>query len=145
VRRDRRVTHEPLCRDREMEEIATLALHARATPPGQRVFRRTRSHRTTAEVRLLSAVLEDAIQRYLRDLNARQTRDRLELAELKRWFEARDRLSLFGFENICHILGIDPETLRASLRNTARGRHRIQSAVRPDRPSAAGGPETPRR
>ncbi len=74
------------------------------------------------ETRLMVAVLADAIHCYLRDLDATAVTQRIELAELGRWFNARDERNVFGFQNLCEVLGIDAERLRKSLRAEARGR-----------------------
>lgn len=74
------------------------------------------------ETRLMVAVLADAIHCYLRDLNATVVTQRIELAELERWFNSRDERNVFGFQNLCEVLGIDAERLRKALRAEARQR-----------------------
>lgn len=73
------------------------------------------------EKRLMLAVLEDAIRTYLRNINAKDGERRREFLEVKNWFNS-DRLgahgnpSVFGFENLCETLGIEPVSLRQRLR-----------------------------
>jgi len=81
------------------------------------------------ETRLMVAVLADAIHCYLRDLDATAVTQRIELAELQRWFNARDERNVFGFQNLCEVLEIDADRLRKSLRAEARQR-RLSRACR---------------
>lgn len=73
----------------------------------------------TGELRLMAAVLEDAIQSYLRNFDARGGLNRFEFVEVQRWFNARDQQGLFAFESVCCVLGIDGGLLRRSVRMLA--------------------------
>ena len=73
----------------------------------------------TAEVRLMAAVLEDAVQSYLRNFDARSALNRFEFVEVQRWFNARNQQGLFAFESVCCVLGIDGGLLRRSIRRLA--------------------------
>jgi hypothetical protein len=91
------------------------------------------------ERRLVFAVLEDAVRTYLRLHDSRRRADRVEFAEVARWFEARTGTVPFSFEYVCEVLEINPaplrrqmSTLRADvlpmkqLRSVGR-RHRVRS------------------
>jgi hypothetical protein len=83
----------------------------------------------TGELRLMAAVLEDAIQSYLRNFDARNALNRFEFVEVQRWFNARNQQGLFAFESVCCLLGVDSGLLRRSVRMLAVDR-------RSGRPSA---------
>jgi len=67
------------------------------------------------ELRLMLAVLEDAIARFHRGLGAQCPEQRKHVCEVRRWIGSRDAESPFSFENICSSLGIDADYLRAGL------------------------------
>ena len=64
--------------------------------PAQFFARRT-SARVEGEMRLLIAVLEDAINTYVRCMTPRNQRHREELREVEAWFEGRGHSGLFAF------------------------------------------------
>ena len=68
------------------------------------------------ETRLVFAVLEDAIRTYLRLRDSSRRRDRVEFAEVARWFEARTGAVPFSFEYICEVLELEPGSFRTRLR-----------------------------
>ena len=68
------------------------------------------------ETRLVFAVLEDAVRTYLRLRDSSRRRDRIEFAEVARWFEARTGSVPFSFDYICEVLELEPESFRRQLR-----------------------------
>jgi hypothetical protein len=67
------------------------------------------------EKRLMLAVLEDAIECFQRYAGARDgKRERLFL-EAEKWILTRDSNRPFSFENICDVLGLDPNYIRRGL------------------------------
>jgi hypothetical protein len=68
------------------------------------------------ETRLVFAVLEDAVRTYLRVRDSHRRRDRVEFAEVARWFEARTGAVPFSFEYVCEVLGLEPGLFRKQLR-----------------------------
>jgi len=86
-------------------------------------FPRTSDHRPpamrtgapTPETKLLRAVLEEAIDS-LRKNRARNNRRKRRLyGEDAQWIRDRDDQSPFSFQYICTILGLDPDSVSASL------------------------------
>jgi len=65
---------------------------------------------------LMLAVLEDAITCYQRYLASRDSYGRQMFAEANEWISSLDQSTLFTFESICDVLGIDPGYLRRGLR-----------------------------
>jgi hypothetical protein len=67
------------------------------------------------ETRLVFAVLEDAVRTYLRQRGSRRRADRVEFAEVERWFEAKNGVVPFSFEYVCEVLELEPESFRRQL------------------------------
>ncbi|MGA9725628.1 MAG: hypothetical protein WBQ86_24460 [Candidatus Binatus sp.] len=104
-----------------------------------------RNHVIEGELKLLLAVLEDAIRCYLRNVNAGDGERRRDFVEVRNWFEAGGRASaarpdIFSFDNLCAALGIEPRYLLERLRILTIGdlpsrryqmrRHRPLSSLR---------------
>jgi hypothetical protein len=73
------------------------------------------------ETRLVFAVLEDAVRTYLRLRDSRRRADRVEFAEVARWFEARTGAVPFSFEYVCEVIEINPASLRSQMRTLDAG------------------------
>jgi hypothetical protein len=88
--------------------------------PGQYVDLVRRNHVIEGELKLLLAVLEDAIRCYLRNVDAKDGDRRRDFVEVRSWFEGgiagARRSDIFSFENLCAALGIEPRCLLARLR-----------------------------
>ena len=100
-----------------------------------------RNHVIEGELKLLLAVLEDAIRCYLRNVNAQDGERRRDFIEVRNWFEGNGRArDIFSFENLCAALGIEPRILLARMRILTIGdlpsrryqmrRHRPLSSLR---------------
>jgi hypothetical protein len=72
-----------------------------------------------SEGRLMLAILQDAVECYQRHALARNPRNRAEFEEAKQWIASSDSDWVFSFENICNVLGIDPDYVRCGLANHA--------------------------
>ena len=88
--------------------------------PGQYADMVRRNHVIEGELKLLLAVLEDAIRCYLRNLNAKDGERRRDFVEARNWFEDSRvgvrRSDIFSFDNLCTALGIEPRYLLDRLR-----------------------------
>lgn len=69
----------------------------------------------TGERRLLFAVLEEAVESFLRYRTATTRRGRRLFDETIEWFWGRDQRWLYSFETICQHLGLDAEYIREGL------------------------------
>ena len=85
------------------------------------------------EMRLLIAVLRDAINLYARTRGRKAHREVEQFEEVNSWFEATGAPGLFAFENVCEVLGIDPGRLRRWLKSL-----HAAGAVAVPGPTAAG-------
>lgn len=79
------------------------------------LVRRARFGASEAERSLMLAVLKDAIRICLSDRNAATRERRLRFEETRRWFED-SATGIFTYENLCDVLGIDADRVRARLR-----------------------------
>jgi len=101
-----------------------------------------RNHTLEGELKLLMAVLEDAIRCYLRNADAKDGERKREFIEVRNWFESTvaGPAGIFSFENLCEALGIEPHRLLARLgimtigdlpsRRYQMRRHRALSSLR---------------
>ncbi len=80
----------------------------------------------SGERRLMLAVLEDAVFCYQSYALSRDARRKFEFSEAKSWIENDDRDWPFSFENICAVLGFDPECLRSGLREQIGASNRLE-------------------
>ena len=67
------------------------------------------------ERRLMLAVLEDAIACFQKYIFARDSRRRVLFREAEEWIVEEGSDWLFSFENICEVLGFDPQYVREGL------------------------------
>ena len=87
----------------------------------------------TGEQRLMCAIIEDAVEVYLKHAGAVRPDHRDRFEEAERWIEAGDRSWLYAFETICDYLGMDADHLRHGLRRwKAKARGEASNAA-PDR------------
>jgi len=112
--------------------------------PGQYADLVRRNHVIEGELKLLLAVLEDAIRCYLRNVNSKEGERHRDFVEVRTWFEGNRtgarRGDIFGFENLCAALSIEPRVLLGRLKMLTIGdlpsrryqmrRHRPLSSLR---------------
>jgi hypothetical protein len=81
------------------------------------------------ELRLMAAVLEDAIRTFCRCSGSRGVRCQRLFRETADWFESSDVTWPFSFENICDALALEPGWVRRLLRRwqgaQTPSRHRV--------------------
>ena len=82
------------------------------------VYRSNTAH--TPEIRLIAAVLEDAIDCYLKYCSAKTRRGKRIFTEAAQWIFSRDDDWLFSFDNICEMLKLDPDYIRRVLRQNSQ-------------------------
>lgn len=67
------------------------------------------------EVRLMLAVMEDAVATYQRFLTEPKKRNRRQFDEVRDWIHSEDTNWPYSFENICTALHFEPELVRQGL------------------------------
>jgi len=103
--------------------------------PGQYFDRLRRGKDLMGEQRLMIAVLESAVEDYLKYVAAGDRLRQGLFAEAERWIESTDRSRLYAFETICDHLGLNVEYVRRGLRD------RRERARAPGHGTAAPMPE----
>ncbi len=96
------------------------------------------------EKHLMHAILEEAIKTYRLHVSTKSKREHKLFLEAEQWIMDRNDDWLFSFENLCEVLGLDPDFVRSGLarwkeqqvgpgvvRETAR---RQRSAIKPASP-----------
>jgi hypothetical protein len=73
------------------------------------------------------AILEDAIDVYLKHRGAILRDKRTLYLRARRWFASEDRSFVFSFLRVSEALGLDPQLIRKALRE-ARDRHTVVQA-----------------
>ena len=73
-----------------------------------------------SERSLLSALLFDGIQAYMNYVLATSARHRTRYREAFLWVTSSSRDDLFGFDNVCEALGLDPGYIRFGLQKAER-------------------------
>ena len=76
---------------------------------------RRRRHELQGELKLMFAVLEDAIHCYLHHMNAKSRQRRILFYEVRDWMNSSRSKGLFAYETLCEALGIDAPRLRKML------------------------------
>ena len=95
--------------------------------------------RFDGERRLMIAVLEDAVNCFMKQLHATDPKARQLFLDAEEWITADDRTWFFAFENVCDTLDLDPDYVREGLfKWRAAERRRVgDAAVHPQPPSRA--------
>ena len=92
------------------------------------------------EHRLLVAIMQDAIECFQKHLHARDSKRRQLYIEAEAWVNAEEDDGTFSFDNVCDLLGLNPDYLRQGLlawRDRERARHRAR-LVHPGRAHEEG-------
>jgi hypothetical protein len=81
------------------------------------------------EHRLLVAIMQDAIECFQKHLHARDSKRRQLYVEAEAWINAENDDGTFSFDNVCDLLGMNPDYLRQGLlswRDRERARYRAR-------------------
>ena len=101
-----------------MEE-RPLAMIGNDTGTQQRYFDTCRrSEHLEPEKTLLLAILEDAIHCYRKFATVRNRAGREQFREAEEWLMGGGDGWVFAFDNVCDLLGLDPEYVRRGLRQS---------------------------
>jgi hypothetical protein len=71
--------------------------------------------RLQPECRLLWAVMENAVEAYMKHVAATGRRGRRLFREAEEWIMRDDPTWLCSFVSICHVLGLDPDYVRSGI------------------------------
>lgn len=98
--------------------------------PSQYFDRIRRRKDLTGEQRLMIAVIEQAVDDYVKHVAATDRVRSSAFADAEQWIESTDRSWLYAFETICDYMGLDVEYVREGLRRwKARARGPVASTA----------------
>jgi hypothetical protein len=75
-----------------------------------------RKHLLEGEKRLILSVLEDAIECYMKCIEATTSKGQRLFREAEEWINREDKKWVFSFDNVCDMLDINPGYMRVGLR-----------------------------
>jgi len=75
-----------------------------------------RKHLLPGEKRLMLSVLEDAVECFMKYIDASTKKSQGLFRDAETWIALEDKKWVFSFDNVCEALDIDPDYLRRGLR-----------------------------
>jgi hypothetical protein len=75
-----------------------------------------RKHLLEGEKRLILSVLEDAVECFMKCIDAGTNKGQRLFREADEWISHEDKRWVFSFDNVCDMLDINPEYMRMGLR-----------------------------
>jgi hypothetical protein len=75
-----------------------------------------KKHLLEGEKRLILSVLEDAVECYMKCIEAATSKGQRLFRDADEWINHQDKRWVFSFDNVCEMLDIDPEYMRLGLR-----------------------------
>ncbi len=75
-----------------------------------------KKHLLEGEKRLILSVLEDAIECFMKCIDASTSKGQRLFRDADEWIAHEDKRWVFSFDNVCDMLDIDPEYMRGGLR-----------------------------
>jgi hypothetical protein len=81
-----------------------------------------KKHLLEGEKRLILSVLEDAIECYMKCIEAATSKGQRLFRDADEWINHEDKRWVFSFDNVCDMLDINPEYMRLGLRKWKEAR-----------------------
>ncbi len=105
-----------------------------------------KKHLLEGEKRLILSVLEDAVECFMKCIDASTSKGQRLFREADEWIAHEDKRWVFSFDNVCDMLDINPEYMRMGLRKWKDKRleliARRRAAAIEEAERAASQPET---
>jgi hypothetical protein len=76
-----------------------------------------RKHLLEGEKRLILSVLEDAVECFMKCIDATTNKGQRLFRDAEDWINLEDKQWVFSFDNVCEMLDIEPEYLRRGLQS----------------------------
>lgn len=76
-----------------------------------------RKHLLEGEKRLILSVLEDAVECFMKCIDASSSKGQRLFRDADEWIALEDKHWVFSFDNVCDMLDINPEYMRRGLRD----------------------------
>lgn len=99
----------------QLDERAMAIFQPDVLIESQYLATQTRRMHLDAERVLMFAVLRDAVSCFQDNVGSKCKRKQAMHRDAEEWILDKDRSHLFSFDNVCEILGLDPEYMRAGL------------------------------
>lgn len=99
----------------QLDERAMAIFQPDVLIESQYLATQTRRAHLDAERVLMFAVLRDAVSCFQDNVGATCKRKQLMHEDAEAWIVDRSRSHLFSFDNLCEVLGFDPDYMRAGL------------------------------
>ncbi len=128
-------------RDHSVGDSSSQLFQPDTVLPSQFFQALRRKSKQEAERRLVIAILQDAIECYQKHAFARDPKAQQLFRDAEEWIMSEDREYFFSFENVCELLGLEPEFLRRGLQAWRAHQRRPPEAPRrgPDADTDAAG------
>jgi hypothetical protein len=101
----------------------------------------------SGEHRLLVALIQDAIECFQKHMHARDAKRRQLFLDAQGWIGSEDDRAVFSFNNVCMLLGMNPDYVRQGLAHWCEKSQEAPRAARrrtgPERPAARIVPAQP--
>lgn len=104
-----------------------------------------RKHLLEGEKRLILSVLEDAIECFMKCIESSTNKGQKLFRDAEEWINLQDKHWVFSFDNVCEMLDINPDYMRAGLQRwKAKKVEAIaRRALEPVSPPAVAAPVSP--
>ena len=83
--------------------------------PAQHFAAIQRKKYPSGEHRLLVALIQDAVECFQKHLHARDSKRRQLFLDAESWIDSEDDRGVFSFNNVCMLLGMNPDYVRQGL------------------------------
>ncbi|HYB98488.1 MAG TPA: hypothetical protein VEC57_05070 [Candidatus Limnocylindrales bacterium] len=83
--------------------------------PSQHFAQIKRKKFPSGEHRLLVALIQDAVECFQKHLHARDSKRRQLFLDAESWIDSEDDRGVFSFNNVCMLLGMNPDYVRQGL------------------------------
>ena len=75
-----------------------------------------RKHLLEGEKRLILSVLEDAVECFMKCIDSTTNKGQRLFRDAEEWINLEDKRWVFSFDNVCEMLDVNPDYMRAGLR-----------------------------
>lgn len=89
----------------------------------------------SGEHRLLVALIQDAIECFQKHMHARDAKRRQLFLDAQGWIGSEDDRAVFSFNNVCMLLGMNPDYVRQGLSHWSEQTRDVRRSSRRSRPA----------
>ena len=100
-----------------------------------------KKHLLEGEKRLILSVLEDAVECFMKCIDASTSKSQRLFRDADEWIALEDKHWVFSFDNVCEMLDINPEYLRRGLKQWKERKIQAMERVAAARAEAEANPQ----